>query len=64
VAAAGEPFKLFFTPEELERELRAAGFARTEQVDSEGLNARYFRGRADGLKLSKSGLGMLATAWV
>ena len=64
VAAAGEPFKLFFTPEELERELSAAGFRRTEQVDSGGLNARYFEGRADGLKLSPSGLGMLATAWV
>jgi O-methyltransferase involved in polyketide biosynthesis len=64
VAAAGEPFKLFFTPEELELELRGAGFARMEQVDSGGLNTRYFQGRADGLKLSPSGLGMLATAWV
>jgi methyltransferase (TIGR00027 family) len=64
VAAAGEPFKLFFTAEELERELRAAGFTRMEQVDSIGLNTRYFEGRADGLKLSPSGLGMLATAWV
>ncbi len=64
VAAAGEPFKLFFTAEELERELRAGGFTRIEQVDSVGLNARYFEGRADGLKLSPSGLGMLVTAWV
>ena len=56
VAAAGEPFKLFFTPEELERELRAAGFTRIEQVDSDGLNARYFEDRADGLKLSPPGL--------
>jgi methyltransferase (TIGR00027 family) len=64
VAAAGEPFKLFFKAEELERELRTAGFTRMEQVDSVGLNARYFEGRADGLKLSPSGLGMLVTAWV
>jgi methyltransferase (TIGR00027 family) len=64
VAAAGEPFKLFFTPDELEQELRAAGFGRMEQVDSDGLNARYFQGRADGLKLSPSRLGMMATAWV
>jgi len=48
----------------LERELRTAGFTRMEQVDSVGLNARYFEGRADGLKLSPSGLGMLVTAWV
>ena len=64
VAAAGEPCKLFFKAEKLERDLRAAGLTRIEQVDSVGLNARYFEGRADGLKLSPSGLGMLATAWV
>jgi methyltransferase (TIGR00027 family) len=64
VAAAGEPFQLFFTPEELERELRRAGFLHFEQLDSQQLNERYFRDRADGLKLSDVGLGMLATAWV
>jgi methyltransferase (TIGR00027 family) len=64
VAAAGEPFKLFFTPEELETELRRAGFKRVEQIDSDGLNELYFRDRADGLKLPSPGLGMLATAWV
>ena len=64
VAAAGEPFQLFFTPEELERELRRAGFKRFEQLDYQQLNERYFRDRADGLKLSAEGLGMLATAWV
>jgi methyltransferase (TIGR00027 family) len=64
VASAGEPFKLLFTPEELEQELRQAGFARIEQRDSGQLNALYFNGRADGLKLPDPGLGMLATAWV
>ena len=64
VAAAGEPFRLFFTPEELERELRRAGFRRIMQADSERLNELYFQKRADGLKLSESRLGMLATAWV
>jgi methyltransferase (TIGR00027 family) len=64
VAAAGEPFKLLFTPAEVERELRQAGFARMEQADSKQLNALYFGGRADGLKLSEPGLGMLALAWV
>ncbi|HMG87174.1 MAG TPA: class I SAM-dependent methyltransferase [Terracidiphilus sp.] len=64
VAAAGEPFQLFFTPETLEAELRQAGFHRVEQVDSVRLNDLYFNNRADGLKLSLLGLGMLATAWV
>jgi methyltransferase (TIGR00027 family) len=64
VAAAGEPFRLFFTPVELEAELSAAGFRRTEQVDFKKLNELYFQNRADGLKLSPVGLGMLATAWI
>ena len=64
VAAAGEPFQLFLTPEEAEAELRRAGFGRMEQVDHDGLNELYFRDRADGLKLSPVGIGMLATAWV
>jgi len=64
VAAAGEPFKLFFTPDQLESELRRAGFHRTEQCDGDMLNAMYFSGRSDGLKLPTPGLGMLATAWV
>jgi methyltransferase (TIGR00027 family) len=64
VAAAGEPFQLFFTAEELESELHAIGFSRIEQVDSERLNELYFRNRADGLRISPVGIGMLATAWV
>jgi methyltransferase (TIGR00027 family) len=64
VAAAGEPFRLFFTPEELESELRRAGFQRIVRVESDRLNELYFDGRADGLKLSPSHLGELATAWV
>jgi methyltransferase (TIGR00027 family) len=64
VAAAGEPFRLFFTPETMESELRLAGFTRFEQLDYEQLNQRYFRDRADGLKLSPVRLGMLVSAWV
>jgi hypothetical protein len=44
--------------------LRRAGFQRFEQLDYRQLNERYFKDRADGLKLSAVGLGMLATAWV
>lgn len=64
VAAAGEPFQLFFTPEELENELRAAGFHRVEQLDSAELNRRYFGDRNDGFGLPAEGIGMLASAWV
>ena len=64
VAAAGEPFQLFFTPEIMEAELRKAGFRHFEQLDYSQLNERYFRDRADGLKLSAVRLGMLAAAWV
>jgi len=64
VAAAGEPFQLFFTPESLEAELRGAGFREVEHTDSEQLNADYFRDRADGLRLPPEGMGMMATAWV
>jgi methyltransferase (TIGR00027 family) len=64
VAAAGEPFRLFLLPEEAESELRRAGFRRMERMDSGRLNECYFKGRADGLKLSGAGLSRLATAWV
>jgi methyltransferase (TIGR00027 family) len=64
VAAAGEPFQLFFTPQTLATELGRAGFHRIEQIDSDGLNDLYFKNRADGLKLSAVKLGMLVTAWV
>jgi methyltransferase (TIGR00027 family) len=64
VAAAGEPFQLFFTPQTMEAELRRAGFHRIEQLDSDRLNEIYFKDRADGLKLSAVKLGMLVTAWM
>lgn len=64
VAAAGEPLRLFFTPDELEGELRTACFRRIEQFDTDRMNATYFHERADGLKLSPVRVGMLATAWV
>jgi methyltransferase (TIGR00027 family) len=64
VAAVGEPFQLFFTPEELETELRQAGFHRIDLADSNRLNALYFDKRSDGLKLPAEGLGMIAVAWV
>jgi O-methyltransferase involved in polyketide biosynthesis len=63
VAAAGEPFQLFFTPQQMQEELRRAGFSRVEQVDHEGLNQLYFADRADGLKLSPVRIGMVVAVW-
>ena len=62
VAAAGEPFRLFFKPDDLESELLRAGFESVEIVGADELNARYFSGRSDGLMLPSPGLGMIATA--
>lgn len=64
VAAAGEPFRLFFIPEELEAEMRAAGFSRIEQLHSGALNEIYFKARDDDFKLPSPGLAVLATGWV
>ena len=64
LAAGGEPLRLFLSPEELEQELKRAGFDRTEQVGIERLNEIYFRDRADGLRLSPSGVGTLVSAWL
>ncbi len=42
VARAGEPFRLFFAPEELEAELRDLGFSQIENLDVAGIRARWF----------------------
>jgi methyltransferase (TIGR00027 family) len=61
VAAAGEPFRLFFEPEQLAAQLRRIGFDHIEDLGSAELNRRYFSGRADGLQL-KGNLGRLLSA--
>jgi methyltransferase (TIGR00027 family) len=63
VAAAGEPFQLFFDPGALQDELRGLGFRRTEFLDKEQLNARYFKDRTDGLRV-RGGLGHLMAVWL
>jgi len=52
VAAAGEPFTLFLSPEEMHTELHAANFHHIEDLDSTALNALYFHNRPDHLALS------------
>ena len=49
VAQAGEPFRLFFTREELRDELQMAGLHLLENLGSAELNGLYFNGRSDGL---------------
>jgi len=63
VAAAGEPFQLFFDPAKLQGELKSLGFHRTEFLQGKQINERYFQDRADGLCVRGS-LGHLMAAWV
>lgn len=51
VAAVGEPFKSYFTAEEMAGLLRQSGFTHIEDFGTAALNARYFVDRADSLKL-------------
>jgi len=51
VAAAGEPFRAYFDPEQLGIGLRSIGYSQIEDLRGADINARYFAGRADGLSL-------------
>jgi methyltransferase (TIGR00027 family) len=55
VARAGEPFLLFFDPAALAIDLALAGFGDIEDLGAEEINARYFSGRSDGLRVSGGG---------
>ena len=61
VQLAGEPFQLFFTPPEIAAEL--ASFHKFEDLGSAEINARYFTGRTDNLKVLGSA-GRLLRAWL
>ena len=61
VQLAGEPFQLFFTPKEVAAELSA--FRSLEDIGAAEINARYFSGRDDQLRLLGSG-GRLLSAWL
>jgi methyltransferase (TIGR00027 family) len=50
-AAAGTPFRSFFTPGQIAALALEAGFADARHVSSADQNARYFTGRPDGLRL-------------
>lgn len=51
VTQAGEPFQLFFIPGALAGELAACGLRVEEDLGNLELNARFFAGRADGLRV-------------
>lgn len=61
VQLAGEPFQLFFTPDEIAVEL--AAFRDIEDIGTTEINARYFSGRKDSLVLRGSA-GRLLSAWI
>jgi methyltransferase (TIGR00027 family) len=61
VAQAGEPFRTFFDPGALQDRLLNAGFRSLEDLGPDELNARYFKGRPDGLRVSGN-LGRIASA--
>lgn len=52
VKAAGEPFRATFDPSELGDQLLRAGFRTVEDLGRDELNARYFRDRPDGLRVT------------
>ena len=60
VARAGEPWITAFEPEALGRELTAMGARRVVDLDGTALNARYFAGRRDGLRVGSLARLMLA----
>ena len=60
VRMAGEPFQLFFTPEQMSEELTA--FNTVEDLGAHALNARYFATRKDGLRILETAPRLLQ-AW-
>lgn len=63
VASLGEPLRLFFEPAQLKSRLLQMGFHQSEDLSSDDLNARYFQGRTDRLRV-KGRLARLVCATV
>jgi methyltransferase (TIGR00027 family) len=51
VEAAGEPWRTTFDPGRLAARVRDLGFTSSADAGAEALNARYFAGRSDGLRV-------------
>ena len=70
VARAGEPFRLLFTPEQLDQEFVRAGFGRFEQLGAAELNELYFANRSEGIEAADAGfrparygVGLVSLYW-
>ena len=45
VRQAGEPFQLFFSPDQMQGELKSQGFTQNEELARDDINQRYVRAR-------------------
>jgi len=63
VRRAGEPFRLFFTPEQAAAELTAAGYTRIEDLNPTAITARYFANRNDSMAV-RGEMGHIVCAWL
>ncbi|MEW5913603.1 MAG: class I SAM-dependent methyltransferase [Thermodesulfobacteriota bacterium] len=61
-ASTGEPWLSTFRPADMDQELRAAGLRQVEDLGQAEINARYFAGRTDGLRVGA--IYHLVSAWV
>ncbi|MGB9070116.1 MAG: class I SAM-dependent methyltransferase [Candidatus Acidiferrales bacterium] len=59
--ASGTPFLSFFTPPEMIALAREAGFREVRHISGAALTERYFKGRADSLRLGRSEELLVAT---
>lgn len=59
VAQAGEPFRQFFSPEQIASRLLRFGFAVEQDRAAAEINGRYFAARTDGLEVLGSGAHLL-----
>lgn len=61
VEAAGEPFRTFLDPKALAERMKRIGFRSVEDLGADEINQRYFKDRADGLRVMGE-LGRLMSA--
>ncbi|MFP5229975.1 MAG: class I SAM-dependent methyltransferase [Acidobacteriota bacterium] len=64
VARAGEPFRLFFAPEQLHGALRELGFTDIEDLDSRAIRSRWYGEQPGGEERPHGGSGHLLCARV
>lgn len=62
VAAAGEPFQLFFMPDELAREFHGIGWRIGTELDAAAIRQRFFADGPDA-PAGRGGMARLASAW-